>query len=96
MTKRLFIARRHRIKECLELVHIDMCEPFSAHILGGYGYFINFIDEYSRFGYVYLLHRKSDVLDKFIEFKVELITYWVHISMHFELIKVICLGSIFP
>ena len=49
MTKRLFIARRHRIKECLELVHIDVCEPFSAHILGGYGYFINFIDEYSRF-----------------------------------------------
>ena len=31
-----------------------------------------FIDGYSRFGYVYLVHQKSDALDKFIEFKVEL------------------------
>ena len=31
--------------------------------------FDNFIDKYSSFGYV---DRKSDALDKFIEFKVEL------------------------
>ena len=30
-----------------------------------------FIDEYSRFGYVYLIHRKSDASNKFIEFKAE-------------------------
>ena len=30
-----------------------------------------FTNDYSKFKYVYLMHRKSDVLDKFIEFKVE-------------------------
>ena len=33
----------------------------------GYGYFITFSDDYSRFGYVY---RRFDALDTFIEFKV--------------------------
>ena len=31
----------------------------------------SFFDEYCRFGYVYLEHRKSYALDTFIEFKVE-------------------------
>ena len=40
---------------------------FSVHAWGGYGYFITFNDDYSRFGYV---HRKSDALDSFIELKI--------------------------
>ena len=40
-----------------------------------YGYFITFIAKYFRFGCVYLVHRKSDALDKFIEFKVESYNY---------------------
>ena len=35
----------------------------------GYGYFITFSDDYSRFGYV---HKKSYALDSFIVFKREL------------------------
>ena len=35
----------------------------------GYGYFITFSDDYSRFGYVY---RRSDALDTFIEFNARL------------------------
>ena len=31
-------------------------------------YFIMFTNDYSRFGYVYLMPRKFDVLEKFIEF----------------------------
>ena len=50
-------------------MHIDMYGTFGAHARGGYGYFITFNDDYSRFGYVY---RKSNALDKFIEFKAEL------------------------
>ena len=46
-----------------------MHEPFSVHAWGGYGYCINFSDDYSKFGYVC---RKSNALDKFIEFKAEL------------------------
>ena len=58
-----------RAKECLELVHNDIYGTFSVHAWGGYGYFITFNDDYSRFGYV---HRRFDALDIFIEFKVGL------------------------
>ena len=58
-----------RAKECLELVDTNMYATFSVHAWGGYGYFITFSDDYSRFGYV---HRRFDALDIFIEFKVGL------------------------
>ena len=45
---------------------INMYETFSVHAWGGYGYFITFNNDYSRFGYV---HRRSDALDIFIEIK---------------------------
>ena len=39
--------------------------------MGGYKYFITFINNYSMFRYIYLMHRRFDVLDKFIGFKAE-------------------------
>ena len=53
-------------------MHTDMCEPLNVQAYGGYEYFITFIDDYSRYGYVYLMYRKFDALDKFKEFQVEL------------------------
>ena len=58
--------------KCLELVYIEMYETFSIHACGRYGYFINVIYDYSKFGYMYLVHKKFDALDKFVEFEVEL------------------------
>ena len=69
MTKMPFIAKGYRANECLESVHTNMCGPFNVYAWGGQEYFITFMDDYSRFGYVYLMHRKFDALDKFIEFK---------------------------
>ena len=43
----------------------------SIQARGGYEYFITFIDDYSRFGYVYLMKRKSKVFEKFKEFRDE-------------------------
>ena len=37
----------------------------------GFRYFITFTDDYSRFGYVYLMRHKSEAFDKFKEFKTE-------------------------
>ena len=68
MIKRSFISKRHKIKENLELMHTNMCEPFLVHTWGKYEHFITSIDEYSRFGYVYLVHSKSNFLNKFFEF----------------------------
>ena len=48
-----------------------MCGPFSVYARGGYEYFITFTDDHLRYGYVYLMKKKSKVLDKFKEFKAE-------------------------
>ncbi|KAK8696520.1 hypothetical protein V6N13_001654 [Hibiscus sabdariffa] len=39
---------------------------------GGYQYFITFTDDFSRYGYIYLMRHKSEALEKFKEFKNEL------------------------
>ena len=67
----LFIAKGNRTKECLELMHTDVYGTFVVHTWGKLGGFITSINEYSRFGYVYLVHGKFDALNTFIEFKVE-------------------------
>ena len=63
------MTKRTRAKEYSELVHTNMYWTFSVHAWGGYGYFITFSYDYSRFGYV---HRKSNALDTFFEFKAGL------------------------
>ena len=35
------------------------------------GFFLTFIDDFSRYGYLYLIQEKSDVLEKFKVFKLE-------------------------
>ena len=71
MTKRPFNATGHRANELLELVHLDVCGPMSIQARGGYEYFITFTDDYSRFGYVYLMRWKSEAFEKFKEFRAE-------------------------
>jgi hypothetical protein len=48
-----------RSTELLEIIHTDICGPFDNPSFGGEKYFITFIDDFSRYGYVYLLHEKS-------------------------------------
>ena len=68
---RPFKAKGYRAKEVLDLVHIDLCGPMSTSARGGYEYFITFIDDYSRYGYIYLMRHKSEAFEKFKEFKAE-------------------------
>ena len=56
-------AKGYRAKEVLDLVHTNLCGLMSTSARGGYDYFINFIDDYSRYGYIYLMHHKSEVFD---------------------------------
>ena len=55
MTKRPFTTKGLRATEPLELVHSDVCGPFATQARGGYEYYVTFIDDYSRYGYVYLM-----------------------------------------
>ena len=71
MTKRPFNAKGRRAQELLELVYTDVCGPMSILARGGYEYFITFTDDYSRYGYVYLMRRKYEAFEKFKEFRAE-------------------------
>ena len=71
MTNRPFNAKGRRAQELLELVHTDVYGPMSTQAKGGYEYFITFTNDYSRYGYVYLMKRKSKTFKKFKEFKAE-------------------------
>ena len=55
----------------LELIHTNVCGPMLTQAKGGYEYFITFTDDYSRYGYMYLMKRKSEDFEKFKEFRVE-------------------------
>ena len=43
----------------------------SIQARGGYEYFITFTDDYSRFGYMYLMKWKSEAFEKFKEFRAK-------------------------
>ncbi|GJS47049.1 zinc finger, CCHC-type containing protein [Tanacetum coccineum] len=55
----------------LELIHSDLCDFHATPSLGNKKYVITFIDDASRFCYVYLLHAKDEALDKFRIYKTE-------------------------
>ncbi len=60
-----------RSSNILELIHSDLCDFHSTPSLGNKKYVITFIDDYSRFCYVYLLHSKDEVLSMFKVYKTE-------------------------
>ena len=65
MTKRPFSTKDNKSKGVLELIHKDVYGPLNVKDRGDFEYFIIFIDDYSRYDYVYLLHCKSEVFEKF-------------------------------
>ncbi|GJX82838.1 zinc finger, CCHC-type containing protein [Tanacetum coccineum] len=50
---------------------IDLCDLHATPSLRNKKYFVTFIDDASRFCYIYLLHSKDEALDKFKVFKNE-------------------------
>ena len=59
-----------RCEDVLELIHTDICGPFTSTSLGGYRYFITFTNDFSRYGHIKLIHEKSDSLVACKEFEV--------------------------
>lgn len=63
-------ASSSRATVALQLVHSDICGPVSSPSLGGGRYFINFIDDYSRFCWTYIMKHKSEALEHFKDFQL--------------------------
>ena len=53
----------------LQLVHSDLCGPLSSPCFSGCKYFLTFIDDFSICTWVYFLKLKSEVFDKFLDYK---------------------------
>ena len=60
-----------RNTEPLELIHTDVCDLKFVQTRGGNKYFITFIDDCTKYCYVYLLKSKDEALEKFILYKNE-------------------------
>jgi histone deacetylase 1/2 len=54
----------------LELIYSDVWGPAIVSA-GGYKYYVSFIDSYSRFTWLFLLKRKSDVTQAFLQFQAK-------------------------
>nr|CAN75475.1 hypothetical protein VITISV_006889 [Vitis vinifera] len=61
----------NRCSDVLELIHTDICGPFPTPSWNEQQYFITFIDDYSRYGYLYLIHEKSQSLDNQLSKKIK-------------------------
>jgi hypothetical protein len=70
--KKPFPSSNNRSKEILDLIDSDVCIPMPVKYLGGYMYYVIFIDDYLRKMWLYLLKSKDEVFSKFQEFKAEI------------------------
>ncbi|KAH0809704.1 hypothetical protein GEV33_013085 [Tenebrio molitor] len=68
-TRKPFTRSVSQSTELLELVHTDVCGPMRVNSLAGSRYFVTFIDDKSRWCEVYFMKKKSEVTEKFKEYK---------------------------
>ena len=51
------------------MIHSDISGPFTTTSMNGFRYVLTFIDDLSIFTWVYFLKNKSEVFEKFNNFK---------------------------
>jgi histone deacetylase 1/2 len=78
-----FSVSTHIVKTPLELVFSDVWGPAQMSV-SGHEYYVSFIDAYSRFTWIYLLKRKSDVFDVFLKFQAHVERLLNHKIIHVQ------------
>ena len=58
-----------RHTEPLDLIHSDICDLKLVQTRGGNKYFITFVDDSTKYCYVYLLKSKDEAIEKFFLYK---------------------------
>nr|GEW42312.1 retrotransposon protein, putative, Ty1-copia subclass [Tanacetum cinerariifolium] len=71
MARKPYTHQVERAKDLLGLIHTDVCGSFKIMSRQGAGYFVTFTEEFSRYGYVYLLKHKHEVFETFKVFQKE-------------------------
>jgi hypothetical protein len=73
-TRRAFGTGVHSSKEILEYVHSDVWGPSPVASHSGNEFYVTFIDDYSRYVWIYFLPHKSDVFITFKKWKAQVET----------------------
>ena len=65
--RQLLVESLESVRKPLELVHTDVCRKINAKSLGGVECFLTFIDDKTRYTWLYLLKRKDEVFKHLLE-----------------------------
>ncbi|GJV50315.1 retrotransposon protein, putative, ty1-copia subclass [Tanacetum coccineum] len=71
MARKPFPHQVERAKDLLGLIHTDVCGPFRTVSSEGVNYFITFTDDFSHYGFVYLMKHKHEVFETIKVFQNE-------------------------
>nr|GEZ09674.1 hypothetical protein [Tanacetum cinerariifolium] len=71
MARKPYTHQVERAKDLLRLIHTDVCGLFKIMSRQRASYFVTFTDDFSRYGYVYLLKHKHKVFETFKVFQME-------------------------
>ena len=63
---------RHLATHAGHTFHSDICGPFSIPTYSGYVYFVVFVDEFTRYCFVYLMHLRSDLYKIYTQFVADM------------------------
>nr|GEV85253.1 retrotransposon protein, putative, Ty1-copia subclass [Tanacetum cinerariifolium] len=71
MARKPYSHQVEMAKDLLGLIHTDVCGQFKIVSRQGASYFVTFTNDFSRYGYVYLLKHKHEVFESFKVFQKE-------------------------
>ena len=69
--RHLFLKERNVSKGLLNVVHSDVWGPAQTATFGGCRYYVTFIDDFSRYTWIFPMRMKSEVFTHFQKFKSE-------------------------
>jgi len=64
-----FPSSKSKTSEVLHLIHSDLCGPMPVTSIGGYLYYIIFVDDVSQKTWIFFLKNKSQVFNMFKDYK---------------------------
>ncbi|GKF03909.1 retrotransposon protein, putative, ty1-copia subclass [Tanacetum coccineum] len=76
MARKPFPRQVEIANDLLGLIHTYVCGPFRTMSREGANYFITFTDDFSRYGFVYLMKHKHEVLKHLRSFRMKLKITW--------------------
>nr|GEZ85254.1 retrotransposon protein, putative, Ty1-copia subclass [Tanacetum cinerariifolium] len=94
MTRKPFPHQTKRATNLLGLIHTDVCGPLRYVSRQGASYFITFMDDFSSYGYVYLVKHKHEVFETFkdAQMKQSVTTSTSHLKTRLALQAAFILG----